>query len=116
MHPPQKRLLLPRQLSPTPKPPTWRAQTLVYQLTPKVAVNVGGSIGYASGAFTPLVVSSLAPILTGASNNYSANAGLTYTMTPFLSAALNASYTEVVIDHSITPEDLVTVSLNYRPY
>ncbi len=90
--------------------------SLAYQLTPKVAVNVGGSIGYATGAFTPVVLTSLAPILTGASNNYTANAGLTYTLTPFLSAALNASYTEVVIDHFITPEDLVTVSLNYRPY
>ena len=90
--------------------------TLVYQLTPKIAVNVGGSIGYATGVFTPVGLTSLAPLLTGASNNYSVNAGLTYAMTPFLSAALNASYTEVVIDHFITPEDLVTVSLNYKPY
>ena len=90
--------------------------TMIYQLTPKVAVNVGGAIGYTNGAFTPVVVTSLAPLLTGASNNYTANAGLTYAMTPFLSAALNASYSEVVTDHTITPEDLVTVSLNYRPY
>jgi hypothetical protein len=120
------RLTLNASASKTIAPPTTivaNAQTsyvaqaaFVYQLTPKVAVNVGGSIGYTNGAFTPVVVTSLAPILTGASNNYSANAGLTYAMTPFLSAALNASYTEVVIDHFITPEDLVTVSLNYRPY
>ena len=89
---------------------------LTYALTPKVAVNVGGSIGYTSGAFTPVVLTSLAPVLTGASDFYSANAGLSYAMTPFLSAALNASYTERVSDHFITPEDLVTVSLNYRPY
>ncbi len=96
---------------------TYMAQmSLAYQLTPKVAVNVGGSISYANGAFTPAAVTGLAPILTGASNSYTANAGLTYAMTPFLSAALNASYTEVVSDHTITPEDLVTVSLRYRPY
>ena len=120
------RLTLSASASKTIAPPTTivaNAQTsyvaetsLVYQLTPKVAVNVGGSIGYTSGTFTPVVPTSLAPILTGASNNYSVNAGLTYAMTPFLSAALHASYTEVVIDHFITPEDLVTVSLNYRPY
>jgi hypothetical protein len=90
--------------------------SLTYALTPKVAVNASGSIGYSTGAFTPVVVTSLAPLLTGASNSYSASVGLTYAMTPFLSAALNASYTELVINHTITPEDLVTVSLNYRPY
>jgi hypothetical protein len=95
----------------------YTAQTsLVYQWTPKVSVNVGGSIGYTTGAFTPVAVTGLAPALTGASDFYSANAGLSYSMTPFLSAALNASYTERVTDHTITPEDLVTVSLNYRPY
>jgi len=96
---------------------TYLAQmTLVYQWTPKVAVNVGGSIAYTNGAFTPATVTGLTPFLTGASDFYSANAGLTYAMTPFLSATLNASYTERVTDHTITPEDLVTVSLRYRPY
>ncbi len=89
---------------------------LTYQLTPKVAFNAGGSISYTTGAFTPTAVTGLAPFLTGASNFYSANAGLTYTMTPFLSAALTASYTERVQNHFITPQDLVLVSLNYRPY
>jgi hypothetical protein len=89
---------------------------LTYQVTPKVTVNVGGSISYSTGAFTPTAVTGLAPFLTGASDYYSATAGLTYTMTPFLSAALTASYTERVTDHFITPEDLVLVSLNYRPY
>ena len=37
-------------------------------------------------------------------------------MTPFLVAALTASYTERVQNHLITPQDLVTVSLNYKPY
>jgi hypothetical protein len=96
---------------------TWLAQTsLTYQLTPKVGVNVGGSISYATGAFTPAAVTNLALNLTGASNFYGVNAGLTYAMTPFLSAALNASYTERVTDHTITPEDLVIVSLRYNPF
>jgi hypothetical protein len=88
--------------------------TVTYTLTPKVSVNVGGSIGYTTGAFTP--VTGFAPTLTSASNFYSANAGLTYVMTPFLSAALNASYTLRASDHTLTPEDLVTVSLRYNPY
>jgi hypothetical protein len=96
---------------------TYVAQTgLAYQLTPKVGVNVGGSISYANGVFTPSTVTGLASDLTGASNFYSVNAGLTYAMTPFLSAALNASYTERVSDHMITPEDLVIVSLRYNPF
>lgn len=90
--------------------------SLVYQLTPKVGVNVGGSISYSNGAFTPGVATGLAPFLTGASDFYSVNTGLTYAMTPFLTAALNASYTERVGSGFITPQDLVTVSLNYRPY
>jgi hypothetical protein len=90
---------------------------LTYQVTPKVALNVGGSIGYSTGAFTPAAVTGLVPtLLTGASNFYSANAGLTYIMTPFLSAGFNASYTERVQNHLITPEDLVTVYLRYSPY
>jgi hypothetical protein len=96
---------------------TYLAQTsLVYQLTPKVGVTVGGSISYASGAFTPSTVTGFASDLTGASNFYGVNAGLTYVMTPFLSASLNASYTERVTDHMITPEDLVIVSLRYNPF
>jgi hypothetical protein len=84
---------------------------LGYQITPKLAFNVSGLIGHNSGAFTTGVV----PFLTGATNFYSASAGLAYTMTPFLSASLNASYTERVVNHTITPEDLITVSLSYSP-
>jgi hypothetical protein len=52
----------------------------------------------------------------GAQDIYTAQASLTYTMTPFLVAALTASYYETVQNHLITPQDLVTVSLNYKPY
>ena len=120
------KLTLNASASKTVSPPTTiiaNAQTayttqasLVYQLTPKVAVNVAGSIGYSTGAFTPATVPGLVPALTGAQNSYSASAGLTYQMTPFLSASLNASYTEQVTDHMITPEDLVIVSLSYSPH
>ena len=89
---------------------------LGYQITPKLGFSVGGSIGHSSGAFTPSAVTSLTPFLTGASNFYSASTGLAYTMTPFLSADLSASYTERVVNHTITPEDLITVSLSYSPY
>jgi hypothetical protein len=37
-------------------------------------------------------------------------------MTPFISAELSATYNERVSDHVITPQDLITVRLNYRPY
>jgi hypothetical protein len=91
--------------------------TLSYQWTPKVVVNVGGSISRTSGAFTQAVVPGLTPFLTGASTNfYSANIGLSYRMTPFLSADLNAQYTQRVTHPFITPQDLVTVSLRYAPY
>jgi hypothetical protein len=89
---------------------------LAYQMTPKVAFTVGVSAGYDSGAFTSGAATSLAGFFVGPSNLYSATAGLSYAMTPFLSAGLHASYTERVGDHLITPEDLVTINLDYRPY
>jgi hypothetical protein len=90
---------------------------LTYQVTPKVGLTLGGSAGYSTGAFTPGVTGAvLSPFFVGASNFYTATAGLTYAMTPFLSAGLSASYTERVGDHLITPQDLVMVNLNYRPY
>ena len=92
--------------------------TLTYQATPKVAFSAAGSAGYTSVAFTPAAVGTmtvLVPFLTS-TNYYALTAGVTYAMTPFISAALSASYTERVSDHVITPQDLITVSLNYKPY
>ncbi len=90
---------------------------LGYQMTPKVSINAGGSIGYSTSAFTVgPAEAGLSPFFTGAQRTYILNAGMTYTMTPFLSAALNASYTERVGNGLVTPQDLVTLSLNYRPY
>jgi hypothetical protein len=90
---------------------------LSYQLTPKVSLNAGGAISYSTSSFTsPAAQAGLSAFLFSTQNTYSLNTGLTYSMTPFLSAALSASYTERVASHLITPEDIVTVSLNYRPY
>jgi hypothetical protein len=90
---------------------------LTYQLTPKMAVSAGGSVDYSTSSFTGVAAQALvSPFVFNSQNNYSLNAGLNYSMTPFLSAALNASYSERVANHLITPQDIVTVSLNYRPY
>jgi hypothetical protein len=93
------------------------AMNLTYQLTPKMAVSAGGSVDYSTSSFTGVAAQALvSPFVFNSQNNYSLNAGLNYSMTPFLSAALNASYSERVANHLITPQDIVTVSLNYRPY
>jgi hypothetical protein len=90
---------------------------LGYQMTPKVALNASGAISYSTSAFTPAVTEAIfTPFLVGTQKSYTLSAGMTYSMTPFLTAALNASYTERVGNGFITPQDLVTVSLNYRPY
>ena len=90
---------------------------LGYQMTPKVTVNAGGTIDYSTSTFTSgLVQAGFSPFIVGTQRTYALDVGLSYSMTPFLSAGLNASYTERVGNGFITPQDLVTVSLNYRPY
>ena len=121
------RLSLNASASRTVAPPTTviaNAQTsydatvnLGYQLTPKISLTAGGAIDYSTNTFTSaLVEAGFSPVFTGTQRSYSLNAGLSYTMTPFLSAGLNASYTERAGNGFITPQDLVTVSLNYKPY
>jgi hypothetical protein len=90
---------------------------LSYQLTPKVAVSAGAAIGYSTTSFTSSAAQTgISPFLFSTQNTYNLNTGLNYSMTPFLSAALSATYSERVANHTITPQDVVTVSLNYRPY
>jgi Putative beta-barrel porin 2 len=90
---------------------------LTYQVTPKLVATATGSIGYSTSSFTATAAQAvISPFFFQTQNNYTVNAGLNYSMTPFLSAALSASYTERVANHLITPQDVVTVSLNYRPY
>jgi hypothetical protein len=91
--------------------------TLAYQLTPKVSATLGGSVFYSTSTFTSaLAESGFSPFFTGNNKSYTLDAGLSYSMTPFLSAGLHATYSERVGSGFITPQDLVTVSLNYRPY
>jgi hypothetical protein len=93
------------------------SMNLSYQVTPKIALIAGGSIGYSLSSFTsPTALAQISPFLFNSQNSYNLNTGLNYTITPFLSAALNAQYSERVSKHFITPQDIVTVSLNYRPY
>jgi hypothetical protein len=90
---------------------------LSYQLTPKVAISAGGSVDYSTTSFTSSTAATgLSAFFSSSQNNYSLSTGLNYSMTPFLSAGLSASYSERVANHLITPQDVVTVSLNYRPY
>jgi hypothetical protein len=91
--------------------------SLTYQLTPKIGLSAGGSASYSMTSFTPTTVASaISPSLFNTQDTYSLTTSLSYSMTPFLSAALSASYSERVVSNSITPQDIVTVSLNYRPY
>jgi hypothetical protein len=91
--------------------------TLAYQLTPKMTATAGGSVFYSNSTFTSaLAEAGVSPFFTGTNKSYLLNAGLSYAMTPFLSAALNASYSERLGSGFVTTQDLVTVSLNYRPY
>jgi Putative beta-barrel porin 2 len=89
---------------------------LSYQATPKITISAGGTVAYISSVFSAGVATTPFGTFSGAEDYYTAQASLTYTMTPFLVAALNASYSERTENHLITPEDLVTVSLNYKPY
>jgi hypothetical protein len=91
--------------------------SLTYQLTPKIGLSAGGSASYSMTSFTPsTVATAISPFLFSTQDTYNLSTGLSYSMTPFLSAALSASYSERVAGHTITPQDIVTVSLNYRPY
>ena len=89
---------------------------LSYQATPKLNFSAGGSVGYSSSAFTPALPGTIFTPYFTATDFYGLHAAMTYTITPFMSAALAATYTERVANHSITPQDVITVSLNYRPY
>jgi hypothetical protein len=88
---------------------------LTYQMTPKLTVTAGGSAGNSTSSFTS-ATPEISPFFVNTQRTYTLSTGLNYSMTPFLSAGLNASYNERVSNGFITPQDIVTVSLNYRPY
>ena len=90
--------------------------TLAYQVTPKITVSGNASVGYSTAAFTPgLAGTAFAPFLTN-TKYYSAQAQVSYTITPFVSAGLSAAVTERVSDNIFTPQDVITLSLNYTPH
>jgi hypothetical protein len=120
------KLLLTANASRTVAPPTTviaNAETsylasvsLTYQPTPKISIGALASAGYSTASFTPgLAGTQFANFLTN-TNYYNAEAHVSYSITPFISAALTGTITERVSDHVITPQDLITVSLNYKPY
>jgi Putative beta-barrel porin 2 len=88
---------------------------LTYQMTPKVALTAGGTASYTNSSFTS-TTSGISPFFVDTQRDYSLSTGLIYSVTPFLSASINAAYSERVSPGFITPQDIVTVSLNYRPY
>jgi hypothetical protein len=90
--------------------------TLAYQATPKVAFIASGMAGYTSAAFTPGLAGTTFAPFANKTDYYTATAGVTYTMTPFISAALTGTLSERVGNHTMTPQELITVSLNYKPY
>jgi hypothetical protein len=89
---------------------------LTYQATPKIAVTATASAGYTSATFTSGLAGTIYAPYLAAADFYTALAQVTYTITPFITASLSAEYIERVSDHAITPQDLITVSLNYKPY
>jgi hypothetical protein len=90
--------------------------SLTYQATPKLSFATTGSIGYSNAAFTPALTGTVfAPYLT-VTHSYTATTTMTYAMTPFITAALAAVFSERVYDHFITPQDIITLSLNYKPH
>jgi outer membrane receptor protein involved in Fe transport len=91
------------------------AVNLTYQMTPKISVTAGGSADYSESSFTS-ATPEISPFFVNTQKTYSLSTSLNYSMTPFLSAGLSAAYSERVSSGLITPQDIVTVSLNYRPY
>jgi len=89
---------------------------LTYQATPKVAFGATASAAYTSTAFTPGLAGTINSTLLAATDYYSATGSVTYTVTPFISAALTAAYTQRVSNHTMTPQDVITLSLNYAPH
>jgi hypothetical protein len=92
-----------------------------YQWTPKISMSAGLSAGYSAGVATyaPIKLASGAIInslYTANQNNYSASAGLSYTITPFVSATLSYQYTKLVQSSLTTNDSLILLAFNFNPY
>jgi len=91
------------------------ALTLAYEVTPKITVSANLSTGYSLAAFTPGLVGTISSTFVTTQKYYAATATMSYAMTPFISAALTATYTDRISDNVFTPQDVIMVSLNYKP-
>ena len=98
-----------------------------YQITPKVAFSASASASYASSASTPNVSSATAQALANyltRQDTYSARAGLSYTVTPFIGASLNYTYSRVLQPGATvattigerTNQSSILFSVNYNPH
>jgi hypothetical protein len=88
---------------------------LAYQLTPKVSVSANVSAARINGNAN---ATPIANALGAVSNQktYSAGAGLSYEMTPFLRSTLTYQYYRNVTPTFVTPTSLVLLGLNFNPY
>ncbi len=93
---------------------------LTYSLTPKLLLAAGVSASYSSGATTALASgSSINPTFstfTAPLHDYSANASINYTITPFITANLSYTYTKSVQANLVTPTSVVLLALTFAPY
>ena len=93
---------------------------LTYSLTPKMLLAAGVSASYSSGATTALASgSSINPtfsVFTAPAHDYSANASINYTITPFVTANLSYTYTKTVQANLVTPTSVILLALTFAPY
>ena len=89
---------------------------LVYQMTPKVSLTAGGSIDYSTGAVHPRRHRVFRLFLSVRRKTYNLSTGLFVLHDAFPIGRAERLIFGRVSANLITPEDMVLVSLNYRPY
>ena len=87
-----------------------------YAFTPKLSFSANVQTSYATGANSLAVNNSLLNTFTAASRSYGANAGMAYTITPFLAANLSYQFTKTVQANLTTDDSLILLALNFNPY
>ena len=90
--------------------------SLTYAATPKVAVTASASAGYSSAEFTPGLVGTMFATFLTATDYYSASAGVTLCDDPVPQRLADRRVYGAGREPFITPQDVITVSLNYKPY
>ncbi|MGA8716248.1 MAG: outer membrane beta-barrel protein [Roseiarcus sp.] len=100
---------------------------MTYQVTPKIGLSVGASTSYATSANNVAANSALAQAYVNYLTNqdtYSAHAGLSYTVTPFIGANLTAQYSRTLQPGATqlsgignrTTQSSIMFSVNYNPH